>query len=59
MKSLIELKMMETEGKKLTKEEQAYLDRWKNLKRVKHSSSFVSHARSIPEEPPHGRTNTD
>lgn len=50
MMNLIELKKKRAAGKRLTKKEQEYLNRFDNLKRYRHSTSFIAHARKIPEE---------
>lgn len=58
MQSLLKLLELEKQGAKLTKEESEYLRKYRELKHVKHSASFVSHAKFVPEEPqPDGNPN--
>lgn len=58
MQSLLKILELEQIGAELTKEEAEYLRKYRELRHVKHSASFVSHAKFVPEEPqPDGNPN--
>ena len=41
---------VEKQGGKMSKEEKEYLKRYKQNKNFRHSRSFVTHAKDLPEE---------
>lgn len=50
MKSIAELLKLEQAGKPLTSKEKAYLNKYRDMKVMRHATSFIYHNRRIPKE---------
>ena len=54
--SIKHLLQKEADGEALSEKEKKYLQNYKHSKQFRHSQSFITHAKSLPEEDEHEKT---
>lgn len=50
MKTIAELLKLEEAGKPLTSKEKAYINKYREMKVMRHSTDFIYHSRKLPKE---------